>query len=137
MEQVRSVETSADSGTLWRIWSDTARWSEWNPFVKSMELAGPFAIGTSAKMFTNRGAHNVTVTEFQEGRGFALDGPLIPGVGMTFRCRIEPRAGGSVISQSVSMHGPLAGLFFPLMGKQMADTFVPILKGLAAKAERA
>jgi hypothetical protein len=101
-----------------------------------MELAGPFAVGTKAQMVTNRGTHQVAVIELEPGRGFALDGPMMPGVGMIFRCRIDPRVGGgSRISQSVSMHGPLSGVFFPLMGKQMADTFVPILQALAAKAE--
>jgi uncharacterized protein YndB with AHSA1/START domain len=136
MEQQRSVDSSASPEAVWRIWSDPAHWPEWNPFVKSMELAGPFAIGTTAKMVTDRGAHQVTVTELEPGRGFALTGPMMPGAAMTFRCVIEPRDGGSRISQSVSLNGPLSGILFPLMGKQMADTFVPILQALAAKAEK-
>src|SRR6185312_5053818 len=94
MEQERSVETKASPEAVWRIWSDPAHWSEWNPFLQSMELAGPFAVGTTAEMVTNRGRHQVTVTEFEPGRGFALDGPMMPGAGMIFRCRIDPRTGG-------------------------------------------
>jgi hypothetical protein len=135
MEQERSVVSSASPDAVWRIWSEPARWPEWNPFVKSMELAGPFSIGTSAKMVTKQGAHMVTVSELTPGQGFALDGRMMPGVMMTFRCSIAPEGGGSRISQAVSMRGPLAGVIFPMLGKTMADTFTPILEALAAKAE--
>jgi len=136
MEETRSVETTASPESIWRIWSDAAHWPQWNTFVKSMEVSGPFALGATAKMTTPQGTHQVTVTEFEPGRGFALNGPMMPGIAMTFRCRIEPLAEGSRISQGISMSGPLAGPFFAMMGKQIADSFVPILQALAAHAEK-
>ena len=136
MEQERSVVSSAAPSAVWSIWSDPEQWPEWNPFVTSMKLEGPFVVGTGATMVTKRGSHHVIVTELLPGTGFALEGPMMPGISMIFRCRIAPLAeGGSRISQGVSMRGPLAALFFPMMGKPMADTFVPILEALAAKAE--
>jgi hypothetical protein len=135
MEQERSLETSASPEAIWKIWSDPPSWPTWNPLVKAMTLEGPFAIGTSGDMTTPQGKHRVTLAELQPGSGFAFDGPLMPGCIMTFRCKIAPSGSGSRISQGVSMKGPLAGLFFPLMGKSMADRFIVVLQALAAKAE--
>lgn len=136
MEQERSLETTASPESVWRIWSDPARWSEWNPSIKTMEMRGPFAVGTQALMTTDRGRHPVTFVQIDQGRSFTIEGPVAPGATAIFTCTVEPRAAGSRISQRVSMRGPLAGVFFPMVGKLMAGTIPGILKALAERAER-
>lgn len=136
MNLERSVDTSASPEAVWRIWSDPERWNEWNPSVKSMTLEGPFAVGTKAMMETPRGTHQVTVTALEPGRSFTLEGSGMPGMTMLFNCKIEPRSSGSRISQSITLRGPLAGIFGNMMGKQMVDHIPPILQALATKAEQ-
>src|SRR2546430_14530630 len=45
-----SIEINAAPGVILGIFADTARWPEWNAGTEWVELDGPFAAGTSARM---------------------------------------------------------------------------------------
>jgi hypothetical protein len=87
-------------------------------------------------MTTNRGsAHEVTFSNVVEGRGFSMSMAGAPLTTFTFSCEITPDGSGSTISQNVAIAGPLAFLFGPMMGNEMAKHFVPVLDDLARAAE--
>lgn len=130
-------DTSASPETLWRIWSQPESWPEWNPDVEEVKLNGPFAAGTSGTMRTKRGgSHPIRLESIEHGKSFELEAAAIPGAKFHFRCAIEALAsGGSRLSQSIGMTGGMAWLYGPMMGGKIAQSFEPILKGLADKAE--
>jgi hypothetical protein len=131
-----AIDTSASPEALWRLWSQPSTWPDWNPDVESISLDGPFASGATGRMRTKRGGeHPIRLEEVADGRSFQLETAALPGTRFHFRCEIAPRGGGSRISQAISMSGPLGGLFSAMMGAKIAQSFEPILKGLAAKAE--
>jgi len=131
-----ALDTSASPEAVWRIWSQPQTWSEWNPDVEFVKLDGPFAVGTTGTMRTKRGgSHTIRFEDITEGRSFQLEPTALPGAKFHFRCEIAPSGGGSRISQSLTMRGPLAGIFSGMMGAKIAASFEPILKGLATKAE--
>ncbi|HEX9068122.1 MAG TPA: SRPBCC family protein [Ktedonobacterales bacterium] len=134
---VRSVESSANPGTIWRIWSDVSPWPTWNTNVSAMSLNGPLATGATGTMTNKAGrTHSVAITEVQPGSSFRLETTPIPMTPFAFDCTVAPReGGGSVISQGVTMKGPLGGLLTRVMGPQVAESFLPLLRGLAARAE--
>jgi uncharacterized protein YndB with AHSA1/START domain len=132
----RSVETSASSAAVWKIWSDTSTWAEWNPDVQSMTLNGPFAAGTSGTMKTKQGTRQVQLTEVVPGRSFRLETTVIPLTRFAFECEVVAGpAGKTTISQAIRVGGPLGGLVGGMMGSQIANTFPALLQGLARKAE--
>src|SRR6266536_1010360 len=45
-----STETTAAPEAVWRVWSDVARWPEWNADLERAELSGPFAAGSTITM---------------------------------------------------------------------------------------
>ncbi|ATZ22777.1 polyketide cyclase [Streptomyces lavendulae] len=45
-----SVETTATAPSVWRLWSDVARWADWNAEIEKIEIDGPFAPGTRITM---------------------------------------------------------------------------------------
>jgi hypothetical protein len=131
-----SRATTASPDKVWSVWSDPNNWSRWNSGITSAEVDGPIANGTKGKMTTNRSsAHEVTFFNVVEGRGFsmAMAGP--PLASFTFSCEITPDGTGSTIAQNVTITGPLAFLFGPMMGAQMAKHFIPVLDDLARTAE--
>jgi hypothetical protein len=134
-----SLETTAPPEAVWRLWSATETWPEWNPDVEAITLDGPFAAGTTGTMRTKRGgSHQIRLEEVQAGKAFQLESTAIPGAKFHFRCEITPLgSGGSRISQSLTMRGPMAPIFSPMMGAKIAQSFEPILRGLANKAEAA
>ena len=134
--QERSVETTASPQAVWRIWSDAPTWPEWNPDVQSMTLNGPFAAGTTGTMKTKQGTRQVQLSEVVPGRSFRLETTVIPLTRFAFECQVTAGpAGKTTISQGIRVGGPLGGLVGGMMGKQIADTFPALLRGLARKAE--
>jgi hypothetical protein len=132
----RSVETSASPAAVWKIWSDTSTWPEWNPDVQSMTLTGPFAAGTSGTMKTKQGTRQVQLTEVVPGRSFRLETTVIPLTRFVFECQVVAGPDAkATISQAIRVAGPLGGVVGGMMGPQIANTFPALLQGLARKAE--
>ena len=105
--QERSVETNASPQAVWRVWSDTSTWPEWNPDVQSITLDGPFATGTSGTMKTKQGTRQVQLTEVLPGRSFRLETTVIPLTRFAFACRVAAGpAGNTTISQGIRVGGP-------------------------------
>jgi hypothetical protein len=133
----RTLETNASPERVWRLWSDVDSWATWNPDVTAAHIDGPFAPGTTGAMTTRSGGtHAIKLVSVDAGRSFSLETSPAPLSTFVFQCDIAPAGGGSSIGQSVSMRGPLGGLFSAMMGKSIAEGFEPILAGLKSAAER-
>lgn len=134
----RTLDTKASPEQVWRIWSDVSTWPEWNPDVIAVAIDGPFASGTTGRMTTKAGGtHAITLRDVQPGRSFALETAPVPLGRFTFACEVRPaEPGASTISQSVTIGGPLGGLYSAMMGTRIAAGFEPLLGGLKAAAEQ-
>jgi len=130
-----SVVSTAPADKVWKIWSDTSTWGEWNPNVTTMELHGPFATGSTAIMHTKAGQHHkMRIVDVQAGRGFVLETNVIPGTTFRFNCRVEPVGAEAKISQTVEVKGPL-GFLGGMLGPGVSKDFGALLSALAKKAE--
>jgi uncharacterized protein YndB with AHSA1/START domain len=133
-----SRATAASPASVWSLWSVPNNWSRWNSGIRSAEVDGPVADGTTGKMTTNRGStHAVRFHDVVAGRKFSMsmDGP--PLTTITFSCEITPDGTGSTIAQHVAFSGALGFIFGPMLGNEMAKHFVPVLDDLAKAAEAA
>ena len=45
-----SIETTAAPDAIWRAWADVQAWPRWNGDIERIELAGPFAQGSTITM---------------------------------------------------------------------------------------
>jgi Polyketide cyclase / dehydrase and lipid transport len=134
----KSRFTTASPERVWSVWSDPNNWTRWNTGIKHFEMHGPLVDGAAGKMQTAEGStHDVTFEHVQPLKGFTLSVNGPPLTKFTFICEVQPHNGGSIIAQSVAFSGPLAFVFGPLLGPQMAEHFVPVLDDLAAAAEAA
>ena len=87
-------------------------------------------------MKTKQGTRQIQLTEVVPGRSFRLETTVIPLTRFAFECQVAAGpAGTTTISQAIRVGGPLGGLVGGMMGRQIADTFPPLLQGLARKAE--
>jgi uncharacterized protein YndB with AHSA1/START domain len=131
-----SRSTTAPPEKVWSVWCDPNNWSRWNSGISSAEVDEPIADGAKGKMTTNRGStHDVTFSNVVENRGFSMSMAGPPLTTFTFSCEIAPDGGGSKIAQNVAISGPLAFLFGPMIGNEMAKHFMPVLDDLAKAAE--
>jgi hypothetical protein len=133
----RSLDTAASPVAVWALWSDPPTWHLWNPDVQQVTLNGGFGDGTTGTMISGGGRrHEIELANVRNQQSFDLVTSALPGARFLFHCQVTPRATGSTISQSLSMSGPLAPVFDPLMGERIAASFEPLLRGLAQKAEQ-
>ncbi|HEV1997620.1 MAG TPA: SRPBCC family protein [Candidatus Dormibacteraeota bacterium] len=135
-DATRSVETSASPQSVWRTWSDTSTWPSWNPDITYVKLEGDFASGTTGTMETKSGGkHNISLADVHQEREFTLisDVPM-PATKVVFRCAIEPTAGGSRISQGVTVKGLFSFMAGAITGR-IAPSFEPLLQGLKRHVE--
>lgn len=132
-----SLETKAAPEKLWRLWSDTSTWPSWNPDIEAVNLDRPLGEGASGTMRTKSGGtHNIVIRDVEPGRSFVLQSDGVPATRLLFKCEVAPTSTGSRISQSVTLRGPLSFVFGPMMGSRIAQSFRPLLQGLASAAER-
>lgn len=133
-----AVDTTATADRVWKVWSETSTWGEWNPNVTTMDLTGPFASGSTAVMNTPAGQHHkMRLLDVVPGKSFALETSVVPGTTFRFNCRIDSSAGKTRISQMVQVKGPLGGVLGGMLGPQVSKEFGTLLQNLAKKAETA
>ena len=131
------LRTAAAPASVWRIWSDTERWPEWNPDVEAMTLDSGFRQGAGATMRTRAGrTHRMRLAEVSPPQRFVLETRAAPGMRLRFRCTVDPDGSGARIAQGVEMSGPLGALARRRAAPRIAKGFEPILAALAARAEK-
>jgi uncharacterized protein YndB with AHSA1/START domain len=86
----------AEPAEVWKLWTDVARWPEWDVGKEIARLDGPFEPGVSgwAKQRGNLGG-SFTITAIDDGRRFVTECPMPMGK-VTFEHLLEPAAGGQV-----------------------------------------
>jgi hypothetical protein len=80
----------ADPDAVWKVWTDVARWPEWDVSKEIAQLDGPFEAGTRgwARQRGNLGGA-FTITEVREEGGYP---GLVQVVGLTARLGGRDRA---------------------------------------------
>jgi hypothetical protein len=128
-----SVETTATPAQIWKLFSDVIGWKEWNAGIESVEIHGPFDVGTTFTMqppgeeqFTS------TLVEVEENKGFT-DETVINDTRVLVRHKVTLLPSGNTkIIYSTEIIGPNAEEF----GAMVTSDFPDVLKALKALAEK-
>jgi hypothetical protein len=116
-----SAESTARPDVVWQLYLDVDHWCEWSKQgVEWSRIDGPFAVGTKGKSKPpGFRPLRFTLVTVEPNERFASEVKM-PGVRMRFGHVVEPSAsGGSRITHSVALDGPLAFLFRPLVRKSV------------------
>lgn len=86
----------AEPAEVWKLWTDVARWPEWDVSKEIVRLDGPFESGVSGWM-KQRGylGGSFTITTVEDGRRWVTECPMPMGK-LTFEHLLEPAGGGRV-----------------------------------------
>lgn len=123
-ETTSGLEVDVPPRAVWaRAYANAAAWPEWNAEIRRASLDGPLALGTRAKIVFRTGLRLCfRVVEFEDGRLFT-DESRLPGARMGHRHLIEPtESGGSRLTNTIYIEGPLAPLWRRIMGPRAART---------------
>lgn len=125
---------------VWPLWSEPARWSEWNRDIDHAWLEGPLDVGATARIrFRRRGTLRFRITALEPGR-LLVDETRLPLTRMGHEHRVEPSGEGVRISNRIYLDGPAARLYAVLMGRRIRAsvlTFVERERELAEAARGA
>jgi uncharacterized protein YndB with AHSA1/START domain len=121
---------AAEPDAVWKVWTDVARWPEWDVSKEMARLDGPFETGVSgwAKQRGNLGG-SFTITEVEAGRHWVTECPMPLGK-VVFDHSLEPLDGGRVrVVKRVEVQGgfgPLLRLLAPKMRREITESLVAL-----------
>jgi hypothetical protein len=127
---------AAEPAAVWKVWTDVARWPEWDVSKEIARLDGPFQPGAGgwAKKRGNLGG-SFTIIAVDEPRRWVSECPLPLGT-VVFDHVLEPVAGGCVrVVKKVAVQGgigPLLRLFAPKMRRDTAESLTALGRRLSA-----
>ena len=126
----------AGPAAVWAVWTDVARWPEWDVSKEIARLDGPFEVGASgwAKQRGNLGG-SFTITVVEAGRRWVSECP-VPWGKVVFEHVLEPVAKSRVrVVKRVEVEGgiaPLIRLFAPKMRRDIAESLAALGRLAAA-----
>jgi uncharacterized protein YndB with AHSA1/START domain len=132
-----SIEINAAPEVILRVLADTARWPEWNAGTEWVELDGPFAAGTTARMKIP-GEEPLTFRLLSVGPDGFEDETPVPDANVIVRVahEIEPLADRRArVVYRATVEGPNAEALGPEIGPQVTADFPDVLAALKARAE--
>jgi hypothetical protein len=113
----------AGPDAVWKLWTDVARWPEWDVSKEVARLDGPFEPGACgwAKQRGNLGG-SFTITAVEPGRRWVTECPLPLGK-VIFEHLLEPVAQGRVrVVKRAEVQGGLGSLLWLLAPRMRRDT---------------
>ena len=131
-----AVETTAAPEALWHHWSDMAAWPQWNDGIDTIDVEGPFEVGTAFTM-TPPGDEPIRLrlVEIRPGESFTDEMDAGDFVVRTEH-RLEPASGGLTrIVYRTEITGEAAGAIGPQLGPRITADFPDVLAALAKRAE--
>jgi hypothetical protein len=132
------VTFEAHPATVWRIWTDVARWPEWDASKEIAQMDGEFQAGTSGWVKKHNALGGTfTITEVEPGRRWFSESPLPLGR-VIFDHIVEPVADGQVrVVKGVQVEGGSAGLFRVLAAPRMRRDIDATLTALQERVQAA
>jgi hypothetical protein len=123
-ETTSRLDAGPAPAAIWAgAYADASAWPRWNGELKTAVLDGPLREGAEARIVFRTGLRlRFRVVEFDDGRLFT-DESRLPGARMGHRHLVEPNAdGGSRLTNTIYIEGPLAGLWRRVLGPRAVRT---------------
>ena len=126
----------AEPDAVWKVWTDVARWPEWDVSKEMARLDGPFEPGVSgwAKQRGNLGGAFI-ITEVDAGRRWVTECPVPLGK-VVFDHSLEQVGRGRVrVIKRVGVQGgfgPLLRLFAPKMRREIAESLAALQRQVSS-----
>ena len=131
-----AVTFEAEPATVWQIWTDVARWPEWDVSKEIAQMDGEFQPGSSGWVKKHNALGGTfAITSVEPGRRWISESPLPLGR-VIFDHIVEPLPGGQVrVVKSVQVEGGSAGLFRVLAAPRMRRDIEATLAALQERVQ--
>ncbi|MGW5225102.1 SRPBCC family protein [Nocardia niigatensis] len=129
-----TATSTAAPAAFFAKWADMATWPEWNQDTEWVTLDGPFEQGATGTLKPKGGPKTkfvvtkLTDTEF-------IDSSKLIGARLIFAHEVTTDGTITTVRVSISMEGPLRGLWTKIMGGNLAKSLQGDVDALVAAAE--
>lgn len=124
-----TIETSASPVRVWKIFTDVARWKDWNAGIETIQIHGPFEVGATFTMQPpGQDAINSTLIEVEPNEGFT-DETVVDETRVLVSHKLVPLPSGKTkIIYSTEITGPGSAEFGPMVTSDFADVLANLKK---------
>ncbi|WP_026240326.1 SRPBCC family protein [Parafrankia discariae] len=132
------VVTTASPDAVWRLWADVAGWGSWNADIKSIDVDGPFEVGTVIVMNpASDDPVRLRLSEVQPPERFVDEAELDDIVVRTTHLVGRIDAEHCRVSYRMEIDGPAADELGPRIGPAISGDFPETIAALTRLAEAA
>ncbi|MBS1893511.1 MAG: hypothetical protein JST59_19595 [Actinobacteria bacterium] len=128
-----TTHTTASAESVWKRHVTAADWLVDDPRNKAASFASPPEVGATGTVTGATGKVKFTFTEVEPLRSMTQEFKL-PGACLTLGHEFEPDAGGLRVTHTVSLDGPLAVLFIPIVGLPLARSRAEVVLACVERA---
>jgi Polyketide cyclase / dehydrase and lipid transport len=120
-ETTSRLDAEVSPDAIWQgAYADAGAWPKWNAEIRRARLEGPLALGATARIVFRTGLRlRFRVVEFEQGRLFA-DESRLPGARMGHRHLLEASEGGTRLTNTIYIEGPLGAFWRRILGPAAA-----------------
>jgi hypothetical protein len=130
-----TVETTASPAGIWRIWTDVPNWKSWDDGLKSAELNGPFAAGTTGTLIPDKGPKSrFVLTEVIDEQSYTVKTKLPLGA-LYVKRYLSVRDGKTIFTHDVWFRGVTKGIFGRALGRNYRRILPEVMGKIKTLAE--
>jgi hypothetical protein len=137
MKFSHTLKTTASPECIWEIWTDVARWSNWDTELKDAGLQVPFSLGAVGELVPKKGrASTFKISQFSSGSSYTFTVGL-PLCRLNVHRYLTTHSDGLYFTHEVSFQGLLAFIFGLLLGRRFKAVLPSIMANVRQIAEAA
>lgn len=119
---------------IWRLWADIDNWPKWHNDLEYCKIEGPFKIGNHFILKPKTmGPVKIMLIDVKEGHSFT-DCTTFFGAKMLDTHAMQETAEGLLLSNHLTVTGPLKWLWIKLVARHVADTIAEETEALVKLA---
>ena len=116
--------------TIWALWNDVNHWPTWHGDLDYCQLKGDFAVGNFFMLKPKKApAVKIIITDLVESKSFT-DCTQFFGAKMTDTHVLEETPEGLLLTNTLTVTGPLKWLWIHLVARHVADSVPDEMKSL-------
>ena len=128
-----TVVIDADPEAVFSVQADPESWPRWASHMERLDLldGSPFGLGSEVRI-KPRGERAAVfrVIQYDPPRSFRWEAKVAPGFGMVAGHKVEPYGGGSKVTLSLDLTGPLGAVLAPLLRRKLQTSVEKEAAGL-------
>jgi Polyketide cyclase / dehydrase and lipid transport len=130
-----TLRTPASAAAIWHIWTDVPNWKTWDDGLKTAELKGPFAAGTTGTLIPDKGpTTKFSLTEVVPGVSYTLRTKLPLG-SLFIKRTLTSQNGQTTFTHEVLFKGFTKGLFGRALGRKYRAILPDVMNKIKTLAE--